>query len=74
MQGLGLRTLVPLHLTVLDVNDNAPMFLQTPFEFVLASNSRNFTERTFIKVSPKTRTTMVTCGLKHFQALKNGGK
>lgn len=50
MQGLGLRTLVPLQLNILDVNDHAPIFLQTPFEFVLASNSRNFSERSYIKV------------------------
>ncbi|KAI5753935.1 hypothetical protein M8J77_004427 [Diaphorina citri] len=51
MQGLGLRTVVPLQLTILDVNDNAPIFVQTPFEFVLASDSRNFSERTFIKAT-----------------------
>lgn len=50
MDGQGLATTVPLIIHVLDINDETPIFLDTPIQFILTQNMRNFTERAFIKV------------------------
>lgn len=51
MDGSGLATTVPLIIHVLDINDETPIFQDTPIQFVLTQDMRNFTERAFIKVS-----------------------
>lgn len=50
MDGGGLVTTVPLIVHVLDINDETPVFLDTPIQFILSQDMRNFTERAFIKV------------------------
>jgi len=50
MDGNGLATTVPLIIHVLDINDETPVFQDTPIQFVLTQDMRNFTERAFIKV------------------------
>lgn len=50
MDGGGLATTVPLIVHVLDINDETPVFQDTPIQFVLSQDMRNFTERAFIKV------------------------
>lgn len=50
MDGQGLATTVPLIIHVLDINDETPIFQDTPIQFVLTQDMRNFTERAFIKV------------------------
>lgn len=51
MDGVGLATTVPLIIHVLDINDETPIFQDTPIQFVLTQDMRNFTERAFIKVN-----------------------
>lgn len=51
MNGGGLATTVPLIIHVLDINDETPVFQDTPIQFVLTQDTRNFTERAFIKVN-----------------------
>lgn len=51
MDGAGLATTVPLIIHVLDINDETPVFQDTPIQFVLTQDMRNFTERAFIKVN-----------------------
>lgn len=51
MDGSGLATTVPLIIHVLDINDETPIFQDTPIQFVLTPDMRNFTERAFIKVA-----------------------
>lgn len=51
MDGVGLATTVPLIIHVLDINDETPVFQDTPIQFILTQDMRNFTERAFIKVS-----------------------
>lgn len=50
MEGGGLATTVPLIVHVLDINDETPVFQDTPIQFVLSQDMRNFTERAFVKV------------------------
>lgn len=52
MDGNGLATTVPLIIRMLDINDETPVFQDTPIQFVLTQDMRNFTERAFIKVLP----------------------
>ncbi|KAG8287771.1 hypothetical protein J6590_030333 [Homalodisca vitripennis] len=47
--GLGNRAAVPLTITVLDVNDEAPKFVRDPMDFILDKDGLGFTERAFIK-------------------------
>jgi hypothetical protein len=54
MDGGGLATTVPLVIHVLDINDETPVFQDTPIQFVLTQDMRNFTERAFIKVNYRT--------------------
>lgn len=42
---------VPLVLRMIDVNDNAPMFEKSLYEFILSSNLRNFTSPAFVKAN-----------------------
>uniref|UniRef100_A0A2H8TNX3 Cadherin-related family member 1 n=1 Tax=Melanaphis sacchari TaxID=742174 RepID=A0A2H8TNX3_9HEMI len=53
MDGSGLATTVPLNIHVLDINDETPVFQDTPIQFVLTQDMRNFTERAFIKAIDK---------------------
>lgn len=48
-EGIGNRATVPLVIKLLDVNDVAPEFERPVYEFILASNLRNFTSPAFIK-------------------------
>lgn len=49
--GTGNSAQVPLILKVLDVNDNAPIFEKSVYEFILSSNLRNFTSPAFIRAT-----------------------
>ncbi|XP_054258885.1 cadherin-86C-like [Macrosteles quadrilineatus] len=49
MDGLGHRATVPLIITVIDVNDEAPRFVRDPMDFVLDKYGLGFVERAFIK-------------------------
>lgn len=42
---------VPLVLKMIDVNDNAPIFEKSVYEFILSSNLRNFTTPAFVKAT-----------------------
>ncbi|CAH1738147.1 unnamed protein product [Aphis gossypii] len=53
MDGSGLSTTVPLNIHVLDINDETPVFQDTPIQFILTQDMRNFTERAFIKAIDK---------------------
>lgn len=50
MDGGGLAATAPLIIHVLDINDETPVFQDTPIQFVLTQDMRNFTERALIKV------------------------
>lgn len=49
--GAGLVAQVPLIIRLLDVNDNAPVFEQSLYEFVLAANLREFTTPAFVRAT-----------------------
>lgn len=40
---------MPLILKIIDVNDNAPRFEKSVYEFILSSNLQNFTTFAFVK-------------------------
>lgn len=48
-EGMGKATQVPLIIKMIDVNDNAPIFEKTLYEFILAPNLREFTSPAVIK-------------------------
>ncbi|XP_048513676.1 uncharacterized protein LOC105688571 isoform X2 [Athalia rosae] len=48
-EGKGLLSTVPLTINLLDVNDNAPVFDKSVYEFVLNSEQTNFTIPAFIR-------------------------
>lgn len=48
--GNGNRGTVPLIINLLDVNDNAPIFENDIYQFMLNSDLTNFTSPAFIKV------------------------
>ncbi|XP_037049459.1 cadherin-86C isoform X3 [Bradysia coprophila] len=51
--GTGNSAQVPLVIKVLDVNDNAPIFEKSLYEFILLPDLRNFTAPAFIKATDK---------------------
>lgn len=51
MDGIGLAATVPLIIHVLDINDETPIFQDTPIQFILTQDMRNFTERAVVKVN-----------------------
>ena len=50
-EGTGNSAQVPLILKMIDVNDNAPIFEKSLYEFILSSDLRNFTSPAFIKAT-----------------------
>ena len=51
MEGSGLLATASLIIRILDVNDETPVFENTPYHFTLTSDMRNFSTRAFIKVN-----------------------
>lgn len=51
MEGSGLLAVVPLIIRVLDVNDETPIFQDTPIQFILGSDLKSFATKVFVKVS-----------------------
>lgn len=49
--GSGNSAQVPLVLKIIDINDNAPIFEKSIYEFILLSNLRNFTIPAFVKAT-----------------------
>lgn len=49
--GKGNAAQVPLIIKLIDVNDNAPVFEKSLYEFILAPNLREFTAPAFIRAN-----------------------
>ena len=49
-EGSGLSTSAPLLIHLLDINDNVPRFINTPYEVTMSPDLSRFTSKVFVQV------------------------